>query len=300
MIITGKLWQREMRKWKNEMIYINYYILLIIPIFYIAGWIIWYIRTGGAPTGQPRIISFHKISLKPEFGGTFVFPAQFRAFMTELHNNKFKTVCIEENINNKDNVKSISIFFDDAYESVFTFAYPIMKEFGQKGVIAPVAGYIGKKNHWDRGNGSFMHMNEEQIKMLSDNGFEIISHTMNHYDLRKLSDNKLEYELKESKNMLELITGKPVQYLLYPYGLYNDRVIRKVKECGYSGAFASYSRDNRRIKRYAMGRNSIYIIDTIADFKIIIKRAPLFLYGHEETKGRIINWFARFSEVIKL
>ena len=277
----------------------SYLILLLIPIFYITGWFIWYFRTGGIPYKAPRIISFHKISNKPELGGTFCTNSQFKGFMEFLRKNKYITADIGRHLENY-NDKTVSIFFDDAYEEIYNNAFPIMKTLDFTGVIAPVAGFIGKKNLWDRGGGVFRHMNREQIMILSENGFDVISHTMTHRDLRKLTDKELLYEMSESKRILESIIKKKVDYILYPYGLYNNRVKCFSKKAGYKGAFASYSKSNKVIDKYAMGRNTMYIIDNIFDLKILIERKSLLLYGHEETKGRIINWFSRFSEAIKI
>ncbi|MCK4524500.1 polysaccharide deacetylase family protein [candidate division WOR-3 bacterium] len=277
----------------------SYLILLLIPIFYITGWLIWYFRTGGIPYKTPRIISFHKISNKPELGGTFCTNSQFKRFMEFLGKNKYITTNIGKHLENY-NDKTVSIFFDDAYEEIYNNAFPIMKTLGFAGVIAPVTGFIGEKNLWDRGGGVFRHMNREQIMILSKNGFDVISHTMTHRDLRKLNDKELLYEMSESKRILESIIKKKVDYILYPYGLYNNRVKCFSKKAGYKGAFASYNKSNRVMDNYAMGRNTMYIIDNVLDLKIIIERKSLLLYGHEETKGRIINWFSRFSEVIKI
>ncbi len=277
----------------------SYLIILLIPIFYIIGWIIWYFSTGGIPYNFPKIISFHKISNRPEFGGTFCTNNQFKRFMEFLKKNQYITIDLEKHMENYNN-KTVSIFFDDAYEEIFDNAFPIMKSFGLTGVIAPITGFIGEKNLWDRGGGVFRHMNKEQIRILSENGFNVISHTMTHRDLRKLSDKELLYEMSESKQILESIIGKKVDYILYPYGLYNNRVKHFAKKVGYKGAFASYNKSNRVIDEYAIGRNTMYIIDNVFDLKILIERKSLLLYGHEETKGRIINWFSRFSEVIKI
>lgn len=277
----------------------SYWIILLIPVFYITGWILWYRYTGGPPRGKPKIISFHKISSKPELGGTFLFPSQFEKFMKYIAVNGFETVSIDRLLSS-ENEKHIAIFFDDAYSSVYEKAFPVMKHYGLTGVIAPIAGYIGKDNAWDRGVLAFPHMTSSEIAQMSEYGFDVISHTMSHSDLRKLSDTALFNELRESKKMLAGITGKDINYLLYPYGLYNRRVQRAVMQCGYKGAFASYARRNDTLDPYGMGRNSLYIIDSVLDLRIILNRGPLLLYGHEEAKGRIINWFARFAGVIRL
>jgi len=127
-----------------------------------------------------------------------------------------------------------------------------------------------------------------------------VSHSVSHRDLRKLKNEDLLIECVESKRKLEEITKKKINYFMYPYGLYNNRVKKAVMSAGYTSAFASYALRNDGFDNFAIGRHSLYIIDTVFDLSIIINQSPLLLFGHEDAKGRIINWFARFSGVIKI
>ena len=56
----------------------------------------------------------------------------------------------------------------------------------------------------------------------------IQSHTATHPDLTKITD--YEYELKESRDKIQKITGKPVIALAYPYGNFNDKVVAETKQ----------------------------------------------------------------------
>ncbi|MDY6788191.1 MAG: polysaccharide deacetylase family protein [candidate division WOR-3 bacterium] len=273
------------------------YLILLLPAFYLGGWIMWYFRFNGIPEDTPKIISFHKISNKPELGGTFCTVGQFKSYMNYIAGHDYSTVSLDRLIEERKD-KEMAVFFDDAYEDVYEKAFPIMQDRGLKGVICPVAGFIGRKNHWDRGPGSFRHMNRKQILELSEAGFDIVSHSITHPDLRKLPSGELMRELTDSRKILEDLTGRSIDYFIYPYGLYNERVKHAVKKVGYSAAFTSYNENNAVFDRFAIGRNTMYIIDSVIDLKIIMNRGPLFCYGHEEAKGRIINWFARFSRTI--
>ena len=63
--------------------------------------------------------------------------------------------------------------------------------------------------------------------------FEIGGHTYNHTWLTQLDENTMSYELRESKNVLESIVRREVVSFCYPRGLYNKKVIEKVKQSGY-------------------------------------------------------------------
>jgi len=63
--------------------------------------------------------------------------------------------------------------------------------------------------------------------------FEIGGHTYSHTWLTQVDENRMIYELTESKNVLESIVGKEVVSFCYPRGLYDKKVIERVKESGY-------------------------------------------------------------------
>ncbi|MGE3062207.1 MAG: polysaccharide deacetylase family protein [bacterium] len=275
------------------------YLILLIPALYVFGWLYWFIKHKSPNGNLPKIISFHKISDTPELGGTFNTTSQFESFMKCLHEEGYTTRGITESIENVHE-KNILIFFDDAYENIYLKAFPVMKKYGFTGVLCPISDYVGKRNLWDRGVNKFKHMNPAQLKEMSERGFEIISHSKTHRDLRKLNSRELTIEVVDSKRELETMLCRNIDYFIYPFGLYDERVKKAVREAGYKGAFASYNYRNDYLDKFAIGRNTMYIIDSVFDLKIILNRSPLVLFGHEDQKGRIINWFSRFSSVIKV
>lgn len=67
--------------------------------------------------------------------------------------------------------------------------------------------------------------------------FEIGSHTITHPpDLKRLSHEEQQFEIKESKTLLEGALGKKVEKFCYPRGRYDDACVRLVKEAGYKEA----------------------------------------------------------------
>jgi peptidoglycan/xylan/chitin deacetylase (PgdA/CDA1 family) len=80
-------------------------------------------------------------------------------------------------------------------------------------------------------------MSYAQIKELSDDSLVTIgAHTISHRPLSKLTDNEAYREIAVSKQLLEEITGKPVQHFAYPYGSpneYGDREIKFAEKAGF-------------------------------------------------------------------
>lgn len=124
--------------------------------------------------------------------------------------------------------KPILLTFDDGYLDFYLNVFPILKRQGFHAVEFIPTGKIG---------GSY-YMNWEQIKEIEQSGLvSFAAHSVNHVDLSKLSLERLNDELAQSKKVLEEKTGHPVFYLAYPYGVYNSRVVDEAKRLGYVGAF---------------------------------------------------------------
>lgn len=78
-------------------------------------------------------------------------------------------------------------------------------------------------------------MKGEEIKILAGQyGVEIGSHGVSHRNMTLLSEEDLVFELTESKKYLEHIIGKKVTSFAFPFGTYNDAVLREARRAGYS------------------------------------------------------------------
>ena len=71
---------------------------------------------------------------------------------------------------------------------------------------------------------------KEMVKKISDNGFEIGTHTNTHPDLTKFDAERIKLELSTSCKAIEEITGKPVELFRAPYGAYNDTVLDEAEK----------------------------------------------------------------------
>jgi peptidoglycan/xylan/chitin deacetylase (PgdA/CDA1 family) len=87
------------------------------------------------------------------------------------------------------------------------------------------------------------------------NGVTIGSHTVTHPNLIHLSDEEIGYELRESKAVLESLTGHPIKYLSYPNGIADDRIWKIAERCGYK--FACMTKDGSPSNRYGLRRVNI-------------------------------------------
>jgi len=144
--------------------------------------------------------------------------------------------------------KPVMITYDDTDEEQFTIAKAEMDKYGFKAVYFIMNISIGRSRY----------MTGEQMKQLSDEGHVIACHTYDHHrvdgykevnsvDFRgqKRVVNDWDFQLKNTKKVLEEITGKPVEYFAYPFGIWNEAAIPEIKKLGYKLAFQlSEQRDN--------------------------------------------------------
>lgn len=92
------------------------------------------------------------------------------------------------------------------------------------------------------------YMSAEQLKELSDKGFEIGSHGTTHSLLIAdyMNKEKALNELQKSKQWLEAITGKPVTAYCFPAGRYNAEMIELAKQVGYTSTCLVVHNENEK------------------------------------------------------
>ncbi|MFH0765748.1 MAG: polysaccharide deacetylase family protein [Calditrichota bacterium] len=136
-------------------------------------------------------------------------------------------------------VKSpLGIVFDDGYECIYHHALPVLADKGHTATVFIPTGYLGRANDWDYhlGGPRFRHLDSYQVKELAARGWTIGSHTVTHRGLTTLDPKAVKTELMDSKRCLEDITGKSVNWIAFPFGRYNLRILETAAEAGFTGA----------------------------------------------------------------
>lgn len=125
--------------------------------------------------------------------------------------------------------KPVMLTFDDTDIDQYTEAWPIMKEYGFKGVFFVMTVSINRRPRY---------MTTEEIKELSDEGNVIASHTWNHERVPSYTtDEQWATQIEGPKKKIEEITGKPAEYFAYPFGLWDRKAIPELKKRGVKAAF---------------------------------------------------------------
>lgn len=219
------------------------------------------------------ILAYHKVDPRFEWGITHVTPRQFEKQIQYLSEAGYRSISLEQCLLPNRPIhaeKMIVITFDDAYESVYQYAFPILNQFQYSATVFAITNFVGKLNSWDVNLGGirFRHLNWRQLRELADAGWELGSHSANHPDLINCSDSELWTELDSSKKKIEDNTGVKVIFLSYPFGRYNRRVIHFVKEVEYRGACSlNYYHSDLNTEPYRIGRMGVYWWDSTHSFK---------------------------------
>jgi peptidoglycan/xylan/chitin deacetylase (PgdA/CDA1 family) len=101
----------------------------------------------------------------------------------------------------------------------------------------------------------FSSLTWEQAREMDSAGIEIGSHTVTHPILTKIGNERLRYELCESRSRLEAMLGHKVELLGYPNGDYDVTVQRETARAGYRCAVTvEYGFNNRSSDPLAVRR----------------------------------------------
>ena len=125
--------------------------------------------------------------------------------MGNISSNVYGSSQLTNGIANQQKV--VILTFDDGYKSQYSNAKPILDKYGFKATFSIVCNYVGSGDN---------RMTWKEIKSLQQEGHNIASHTMNHYDLSKLPPQEVEYEVAQSKQCL-LDQGINPKSFAYPF-----------------------------------------------------------------------------------
>ncbi len=214
------------------------------------------------------ILIYHSID---EFTGQgskelYVTPKNFENQMIYLRDHGF-TLLTFDRWQDIDKVnKPIFITFDDGYKNnlnAFAIFQKLKNErFKPTGTIFIISEFIDRPNR----------LSKSDLKMMADSGIiSIQSHTATHPDLTKIKD--YEYELKESKDKIQKITGKPVNALAYPYGNFSDKVVAETKKYYMFGLTTTpelFSEKGLNDENFLLPRIYIKYSTTLDDFAKIV------------------------------
>ncbi len=212
------------------------------------------------------ILGYHDVR---DRGGSpmLIAGSKFREQMQAIKDSQIPVVSLADVMAWKKGEKNIPqeaivITFDDGWEGVYTYAYPVLKEFG-----FPFTVYFYKK-YVNIGGRS---MNWSQIKEMMQHGCEIGSHSVSHESLKKKPKGKMSdadfqqwvlSELKDSREFLEQNLKVKIPSFAYPYGIFDDAIMETGLQIGYeslvtvNGQKVGWETPNGKLGRYIIHGDS--------------------------------------------
>jgi peptidoglycan/xylan/chitin deacetylase (PgdA/CDA1 family) len=225
------------------------------------------------------VLMYHHLLKKKEntftSNGIVLNVENFRQQMKYLYNNKYTTITLAEleqwllgNIELPK--KSVCLTFDDGYLSSYIYAYPILKKYDFRATQFLITSYVTDDS---------VEFNSQIQQTLSwkdiDKTRDVFEYPNHTHNLHKLQGDKgylitkpLDVVKKDLIKNMEL-THSP--YFSYPYGHYNDNILKILHEIGIRMAFTVNKGTVKKgdplleLKRYG-----IYPVTSMDTFKSLV------------------------------
>jgi peptidoglycan/xylan/chitin deacetylase (PgdA/CDA1 family) len=201
-------------------------------------------------------------------------PARFEAHMLTLARHGMQPVSIDALSNWFENGTSLFagafvLTFDDGFRSVREHALPVLERLRWPFTVFLVSNLVGREDVWTRAanpdGATYPLLSADEILDMQRRGVAFHSHTCSHASLPSLDDERLAHELVESRAALQRLLGRKVDYLAYPFGHADERVVAAARQAGYRAAFSAQPGFNRRdVDRFRIRRIDVYGTDTPA------------------------------------
>jgi peptidoglycan/xylan/chitin deacetylase (PgdA/CDA1 family) len=200
------------------------------------------IIANAADSFRVPILLYHRLGPTVADGMTMT-NTVFESHMKYLHDNGYTVIPLRQLVDYYQGKapapkpKSVVIVEDDAHKSVYSYMLPVIRKYKYPVTIFCYPSAISNAKYaltWD------------QLRELKKTGlFEVQSHTFWHpnfkKDRRKLDPKAFEQlvdtQLKKSKSRLEKELGGKVDLLAWPFGIYDDYLLKKAAEAGYIATF---------------------------------------------------------------
>jgi peptidoglycan/xylan/chitin deacetylase (PgdA/CDA1 family) len=193
------------------------------------------------------ILMYHKIGIPPQkshLKKLWVSPKKFARQMSYLARHKYNVITMKEFVDNLVANKSMSdktviITFDDGFNNTYTEAFPVLERHNFKATVFLSVGYIGGQSQWEDPLDEPLvpMLTWEHIQQMLEYGMDFGSHTLTHANLLtcQIEPKRLDYELSQSKKILEGKLHWPVVSFAYPYGAgaNNWEIKEEIRKAGY-------------------------------------------------------------------
>lgn len=227
------------------------------------------------------ILAYHMVEPRFDLSITRVKPDQFRRQIERALASGYRFITLREYLaQSQKDEKCIALTFDDGYESLYQYAFPVLHEYDIRATVFIITHYLGKMDDWDVNFGGirFRHLDADGVRTLHDAGWEIGSHTCSHWDLTRLSAAGRMEEVAASRMELERLIQSPVETISYPFGNTNAEVIADCRVAGYKAGVVMGRSHVTLEKNFSLTRIGVYLFDSpwLFSQKLVAKKQKMF------------------------
>ena len=167
--------------------------------------------------------------------------------------------------------KSVVLAFDDGHKGFLEYARPVLKELGFAAAL-----FIPTDQISSRPNPSVLSWTE--LRDLIAEGVEVYAHSKTHQDLRRRPGEtesayarRMQIELSGPLDLLRKHLNRPaggLEVIAYPYGQWDEDLLRSVKQHGYVAGFTVRRQGNPAfVPLLKINRSQVYADWTLDEFK---------------------------------
>ena len=159
------------------------------------------------------------------------------------------------------------VTFDDGFRSAAA-VFPQLRRLGVPVQLFICSGYAGDGralaiSELDGDDeAELATMTWDELREHADDGVSIGAHTVSHPHLPTLVDDELRRELRDSKDEIEDVLGRPCLDFAYPYGEHDGRVRAAAQAAGFQRAYGLAQ--GAWGEPYALPRLDLYRVHTAA------------------------------------
>ena len=242
------------------------------------------------------VLIYHRFG-EDKYPSTNIAVERFSQQLEFLSSNNYQVISLEQLVHSLNGGsrlpdRAVVITIDDGYRSVYTEAWPVLKQYGYPFTVFVYAKATENK-HWN-------YMTWDQVKEMKAAGVDFQNHGFAHDHLAfKPSEmNMDEYkawiraDLAVSTRILSEELKERPRFFAVPYGEYNETVLDEIRSFGYEAILlqdpGSVSKDT---DPFAIPREPILGNDwsTIKHFQMILERVDLPFNSEIPTSGTLAN-----------
>jgi peptidoglycan/xylan/chitin deacetylase (PgdA/CDA1 family) len=244
--------------------------------------------TGREKPGSCTVLNYHVIS--DDVAAHFL--RQMKA-LVKLAN----PVSAVRGLESQPGIAYVAVTFDDAFCSFVRNAWPVLRGLQIPVTVFVPTDYLGRRSAWvdyggDNPVGEEVIDARTLLDIASDELVDVGSHTVTHANLVTLCDEAVRRELSESRETLEIMLGRRIESISFPYGNFGDRELRLCEEAGYRYQFSASPEGTLPLARGGLiGRVSVQPWDWPVEFRLKVLGAYRWVATASYLKHKLLAGF---------